>query len=100
MSAVQDIIAKWPSPAEFGRDLGLTQVNHGHMMKMRMSIGMSHWPTVIEAARKRKIKGITYEALVKAHAADAQLREASRLSREKRASISAGISQVVSPAGA
>ena len=74
MSAVQAIIAKFGTPAEFGRVLGLERYNHGHLMKLRMSVPVSYWPRLIAEAKRRRIKGVTYEALIEAHEADAPLR--------------------------
>ncbi|KLK91395.1 hypothetical protein AA309_20040 [Microvirga vignae] len=68
MKTVHDIIALWPSASELARDLGLKRESHGTVMKARGSIPVVHWPRLISAAKKRGIKGITYEVLVNAHA--------------------------------
>lgn len=68
MLTVRDIIEKWPSAAEMARDLGLRRPGHGAMMKMRGSIPIQHWPRLVDVAAGRGIEGVTYEALVVAHA--------------------------------
>jgi hypothetical protein len=37
-------------------------------MKMRGSIPVDYWPDLVRAAKKRGIKGVSYEVLVNAHA--------------------------------
>lgn len=76
MSAVQAIIAKFETPAKFGRAINLKVVNHAHQMWDRMSIPSLRWPDVVEAAAERGIKGVTIEALMAAHVADEPLRRA------------------------
>lgn len=84
MSAVQAIIAKWETPAKFGRAINLKVINHAHQMWDRMSIPPMRWPAVVEAAADAKIDGVTVEALMAAHVADEPLRRA-RLERLRRA---------------
>lgn len=87
MSAVRSIIDEWDSPAEFGRDLGLRQVNHAHIMKMRMSIPSAWWPKVVDAAAGRGYP-VTFKRLAEAHVADEPLREAARRARKARLNTS------------
>ena len=68
MSTVHDIFALWPSASELARDIGLKRESHATLMKLRGSIPVSYWPALVEAAKKRRIKGVTYEVLVAAHA--------------------------------
>ena len=84
MSAVRSIIAKWDTPARFGRAIDLKVINHAHQMWDRMSIPPLRWPAVVEAAARDEIKGVTIEALMAAHVADEPLRRA-RLERVRRA---------------
>lgn len=84
MSAVQSIIAKWDTPAKFGRAIDLKVINHAHQMWDRMSIPLLRWPAVVEAAARDEIKGVTIDALMAAHVADEPLRRA-RLERIRRA---------------
>lgn len=67
MASVRDIIDQWPSAAELARDIGLSP-KHGAMLRYRGSIPTRYWPAVVEQARKRRIKGITFEVLTLAHA--------------------------------
>lgn len=68
MLTVQEIIEKWPSAAELSRDLGLRHESHATVMKYRGSIPSTYWMRMIEAAKDRKIEGISLEVLAEAHA--------------------------------
>jgi hypothetical protein len=68
MSTVHEIFALWPSASELARDLGLKRESHATVMKHRGSIPVDYWPALVSAAKKRRIKGVTYEVLVAAHA--------------------------------
>lgn len=61
---VTDLIALWPEPkiSTFARDIGVT-TEHGAALKRRGSIPPSRWNAVVEAADKRKIKGVTLDLL-------------------------------------
>jgi hypothetical protein len=72
MTSVRDIINKWPSASEMARDIGLRRPGHGSMMKMRGSIALQHWPKLVEAAKRRGIKGVSFETLALAHASSAK----------------------------
>lgn len=67
MASVRDIIDMWPSAAELARDIGLNP-KHGAMLRYRGSIPNRYWPIIVKQARKRRIEGVTYEALTLAHA--------------------------------
>lgn len=62
LRTVGDLMSLWPSDAEFARDIGI-KPTHGQVMKLRGSIPPDFWPNVIEAAAKRRIKGINLESL-------------------------------------
>lgn len=70
MTSVRDIIEKWPSASEMARDIGLRRPSHGAMMKMRGSIPPQHWPKLVQAAERRGIEGVSFEALALAHASE------------------------------
>lgn len=76
MASVRDIIDKWPSAAELARDIGLNP-KHGAMLRYRGSIPNRYWPIIVKQARKRRIEGVTYEALTLAHADAPAKQEAS-----------------------
>lgn len=56
------IIGKWPSAAEFGRDLGITP-NHASMMRRENSIPSKYWLTVIDKAKERGIRKVNLNVL-------------------------------------
>jgi len=64
MKDFREIIDAWPSPSELGNDLGLA-ASHIRTMRVRNKIPAEWWTTLIEAAARRGIKGITAEALAK-----------------------------------
>ena len=64
---VDDIFGLWPSVSEFARDIGLKRESHGTIMKRRQSIPATHWPRIVEAAKKRGFKGITLAVLSEIH---------------------------------
>lgn len=67
MMTVQQIIDMWPSASEMARDIGLRRPSHGTVMKARGSIPVEYWAKLVEAAERRSIKGVTFEALTLAH---------------------------------
>ena len=60
------IIAKWPSVADFARDLGLNYQT-ARFMKRRDSIPPRYWRKVVLAAKGRGIKGVSVESLEKTY---------------------------------
>lgn len=66
-TTVSDLMALWPSDAEFARDAGIAP-KHASMMKRRGSIPDDYRPGVIDAALRRGIEGVTYERLTLMHA--------------------------------
>lgn len=62
MTSFSHIIDLWPSAAEFGRDISVSDVN-ARAMKRRNSIPNRYWRSVIDAAGRRGIDGITIEFL-------------------------------------
>ena len=62
MNDFNSIIGLWPSVAEFAVDLGIEN-SHAHAMKARNAITPRYWPALVNAARRRKFSGVTYEAL-------------------------------------
>lgn len=66
METLPDIFDAFDGPAELGRALGITtELAAG--MRRRNSIPVRYWPTLIAAARERRISGITYESLTHIH---------------------------------
>lgn len=58
----KDVIALWPTAAEFGRDIGIHEVS-ARAMKQRNSIPSKYWEKVIQSAENRGIMTITHELL-------------------------------------
>ena len=67
MKSVRTLIELWPSAEVFSDDLGLKYRSHGRVMKMRNRIPHTYWTAVIEAARRRKIDGVTLDGLARLH---------------------------------
>lgn len=66
-TTVADLMALWPSDAEFARDAGIAP-KHASTMKARNSIPDDYRPGVIDAAQRRGFEGVTYERLTLIHA--------------------------------
>ncbi len=62
---VQQIIKNFGGPTAFASAIGVNPSTASEM-KRRKSIPVSHWPNVIEAARKRGLR-ITSDVLMTAH---------------------------------
>lgn len=62
MKTVADLLAKWPTDAEFGRDIRISSARVS-MWKQRNSLPSRYWGAIIISARQRKIKGVTYDSL-------------------------------------
>lgn len=58
----RQIIQAWERLSDFAGDIGVTE-NTAKMMRQRDSIPADYWPTVVSAASRRKIAGITMELL-------------------------------------
>lgn len=59
-----DLIDRWPSLAQFGRDTGI-HYESVRFYKRNGAIPYWFWTAVIDAAKRRGIKGVTYESLAK-----------------------------------
>lgn len=57
-----DVFDAFGGPAEFGRVIGVS-TRHAAGMRARGSIPPRYWPVIAEAARRRKIAGITLAIL-------------------------------------
>jgi hypothetical protein len=77
MRSFIDIIKLWPSNTDFARDINV-RPNHLQTMKVRDSIPAEYWPALVNAARRRRIGGVTLEQL-------GSLRAKARGSRRTRA---------------
>lgn len=62
MTRFADIIGLWPSAADFGRDVGVSEVR-ARAWKNRNSIPPRFWRLVVAAAGRRGIEQVTLEAL-------------------------------------
>ena len=60
MKTFADIINLWPTAEELARDLGVTGLVV-RAWRNRESIPAEYWTAIAEAARKRKIRGVTLE---------------------------------------
>jgi hypothetical protein len=60
MQSFDDVIGKWPSDAQFARDVGL-KPNHVQTMKARDSIPAEYWLDIVAAAEQRGYRDITLE---------------------------------------
>jgi len=69
MMTVRTLISQWPKPAmtEFARDLGVNWMQ-AHQWRLRNNIPAEYWPTLVSAAKRRGVKGITLAALAEAYA--------------------------------
>lgn len=72
MDPVLAIFAALGGPAAVGRIIG-KPVEHTTLMRRRRSIPVAYWPTLIEHADAKRIEGVTYTALVTAHAVNRTL---------------------------
>lgn len=58
-----DIISAWPRIAEFASDIGVS-ASHARVMKLRNSIPVSYWDSVLEGARNREIDCVSLRLLL------------------------------------
>lgn len=70
MTTIDDLMRRWPSISDFGRDIGV-KPTHAHVMRLRGSIPTEYWQAVIDAAAARRIVGVTADELVRLHAKSA-----------------------------
>lgn len=68
LSAFTDIIGLWPTAADFGRAIGVSDV-HARAMKRRNSIPSKYWSALVDEARQRGFNHVTHEALAEIDAA-------------------------------
>lgn len=73
---IDDLTGLWASEADFARDIGV-KPSHLAVFKVRRNIPSTYWPGIIEAAQRRatdgdvnaeqrrRLKGVTAEALLK-----------------------------------
>lgn len=69
MHNFRDVIDAWTSLADFAADLGVPYVT-ASLMRQRGSIHARHWKGLIEASKKRRIRGISLELLASFAAKD------------------------------
>lgn len=64
--SISDLIALWPTLADFAHDLG---VDYGaaKQMRRRSSISVKHWDKLMRAARRKGVR-ISADMLVRLHA--------------------------------
>lgn len=63
-SSFSELIARWPNVSKFAEDIK-APYQTAAAMKRRDSIDPNYWPKLIETARARGIKGVTWERLAK-----------------------------------
>jgi len=66
-TSIQELIGRWKSIADFAADVGC-EYEAARQMKLRNSIAPWHWPSVIKAAEKRGVSGVSLEWLTKQRA--------------------------------
>lgn len=62
ITSFRDLIALWPSVAAFAVDIGCKPTT-ARQMKYRNNIDSVHWPQLVEAAKRRKLRGVTFDLL-------------------------------------
>lgn len=68
-TSVADLIGKWKTITEFAADVGCGY-EAARKMRDRGSIAPEHWPNIVSAAKKRRIKGVSLEWLTKQRASE------------------------------
>lgn len=58
------IINLWPTLQDFADDIGVPYVN-ANLMRQRDSIAADHWAAMVDAARRRGIKGVSTDRLAR-----------------------------------
>ena len=66
MAKLSDIFDAFGGATRLAEAIGITPV-HPQTMKKRRSIPSGYWVTIVKAAERQKIRGITYERLAKLH---------------------------------
>ena len=66
MAKLSDIFDAFGGATRLAEAIGITPV-HAQTMKTRRSIPSGYWVTIVKAAERQKIRGITYERLAKLH---------------------------------
>lgn len=61
-SSISDLISRWPTIGEFAAAIGCGY-EAARQMRKRESIAPEHWESVIAAAKRRGLKGVTWEWL-------------------------------------
>lgn len=64
MKDFRTLIDLWPSVSAFADDIGIRE-RHAQVMRFRNSVPPDYWSAMVAAAKRRAIKGITYEGLAK-----------------------------------
>jgi hypothetical protein len=67
MNSFIDVIDRWPSLQALAHDLDVGY-STAQAMRYRNSISSVYWQNLVEAAARRKIKGISLELLAKLRA--------------------------------
>lgn len=70
MRTHRDIISLWPRLADFASDIGVSE-NTAKQMRTRDSVNARYWPAMVGGAKRRGIRGVTYETLSAAVAREA-----------------------------
>jgi hypothetical protein len=76
MDAVSDVIELFGGTGAFAKAINRPE-SHVRTMKARRSIPPAYWAKIVEAARKRRLPGVTLEGLVRMHSASEPARAAS-----------------------
>jgi hypothetical protein len=58
----REAIKKWPTIADWSRDIGIT-TNAGKTMYARDAVHSTYWLAMVEAAKQRGIKGVDLDLL-------------------------------------
>lgn len=61
-STFDELLALWETPKALSADLGVPYVN-AQLMKRRKSVGVDHWPKLIEVAQARGVALTTDDLL-------------------------------------
>ena len=62
IESFRQIIELWPSIGEFAADIGVKE-GTAKLMRFRDSIHANYWVAVVEAAKARRIKGVSLQTL-------------------------------------
>lgn len=66
METIADLFFTFGGPARVGQAIGVS-TEHAAAMKRRGSIPVDYWPSLIECAKARRIRGVTAELLMQLH---------------------------------